>query len=103
MHASVLRIVQQQMGELGPLLHQMNPGQSRDTLLESGEAEQVAQDDPRIVEAEGLVEVACQQVSLHRWRLIIVQVAENSTPPAGTAPEGAVGTSSCHPGGRLAP
>src|SRR5438445_4802765 len=78
-----------------------SPPQPPALLPKAGNAEQLAQDDPRVVEAQGLVEVARQQVSLHRSCLMVVQV-ENSTPPAGDSSGGGVGTPSCHPAGRLA-
>ena len=54
-------VVQQQIGQLSTLLHHVDAGQAGDALLESGETEKIAQNDPRVVEAQCLIEVADQQ------------------------------------------
>ena len=73
--AAVLRVVEQQVGEFSSLLHQANFGQAFDPFCKSRCADQLAQHDPRIVEAERLIEIAHQQIVL----LSVLQVAY--TPP----------------------
>src|SRR6266540_754567 len=60
----------EQVGELRALLHQVQAGERRDLLAEARDAEQLAQNDAGIVEAERLVEVARQQVLLLHWELL---------------------------------
>ena len=64
-HAAQRGVVQDQVGQLTPLLHQVDAGQAGDLLREAVDAEDLAEDVPGVVEAQGLVEVACQQVLLH--------------------------------------
>ena len=53
-----LRIVAKQVGEFASLMHEVAAGQARDLLLEAGSADELAQHHARVVEAQGLVEVA---------------------------------------------
>ena len=57
-YAPVFRIVEYQISQFSPLLHKMDVCKPSDSLAESRHSEQVAQHDPRIVEAERLVEIA---------------------------------------------
>lgn len=68
-HAAQLGVVQDQIGQLAPLLHQVDVGQPRHLLREAAHAEDLAEDVAGVVEAEGLVEVARQQVLLHLFKL----------------------------------
>jgi len=58
--AAVLGIVEQEVGELRALLHEMGPGQTGDFFLEIRGSEQFAQDEAGVVEAERLVEIRRQ-------------------------------------------
>src|SRR5262249_9419465 len=58
----VFGVVQQQVGQLSALLHEVDPCQAGDLLLEARGAQQLAEHDPRVVEAQRLVEVAGEQV-----------------------------------------
>ncbi len=57
-HAAEFRIVQQKVRELAALLYQVDVRQSGDTLAETRNTQKVAQNVPRIVKAERLIEVA---------------------------------------------
>jgi len=66
-HAPKLRIVAQQVRELGAFLHEIEPRQVRDLVLKAGDAEHLAQHETRVVETQRLVKIAHQQVMLpHR-------------------------------------
>jgi hypothetical protein len=58
--AAVLGIVEQEVGELRALLHEMGPGQTGDFFFEIRGSEQFAQDEAGVVEAERLVEIRRQ-------------------------------------------
>src|SRR5205807_5425622 len=87
---AVFATVQQQVPELSARLHQVDARQPGALLAKAGNAEQLAQDDPRVVEAQGLVEVACQQVSFHRSAPQGRFIGGNSTPPTGQLRRGAL-------------
>ena len=61
-HAPEFRIVQQQVRKLAALLHQMNIGKPGDPLPKALDAEQLAQDHPRIVKTQRLIEIANQKI-----------------------------------------
>ena len=60
-HAPELRIVANQVRQLAALLHEVARRQPLDLLLEIRDPEQLAEDLARIVEAERLVEVRCEE------------------------------------------
>ena len=62
---AILRVVQQQVRQLGALLHQMHSGESGTLFHEPGNTQHLAQGDSGVVEAQRLIEVAHQQVTLH--------------------------------------
>src|SRR5882724_4230965 len=57
---TILRVVQQQVGKLSALLNKMHARQTIDFPSEIRSADQLAEDQSRIVEAEGLIKVAGQ-------------------------------------------
>src|SRR5439155_8582108 len=61
-HAPELRIVAKQVRELGALLDEVDAGESRDLLPEARGTDQLAQNDSRVVEAQGLVEIASHEI-----------------------------------------
>ena len=63
--SAILRIVQQQIRQLGALLHQMHARESGTLFHEPGNTQHLAQGDSGVVEAQRLIEVAHQQVTLH--------------------------------------
>src|SRR5512144_2939605 len=65
-HAAELRVVAEQICELSTLLHEVEARQAGDLLVEAANAQHLAQEATRVVEAQGLVEVADQQKRLHR-------------------------------------
>src|SRR5437588_3259168 len=65
-HAAKLGIVADEISELCALLHEVARGEARDFLLEGADAEQLGQHLPRIIEAQGLVEVRRDQV-MPQW------------------------------------
>ena len=67
-----LRVVPEQIRELGALLNEIEPIESGNTLIEVVDAEHLTQQSPGIVEAQRLVEIADQQVGRHRF-LVVVQ------------------------------
>ena len=67
-HAAELGVVADEVGQLPALVHEVARGQALDLRLEIGGADQLAEDQPRIVEAEGLVEIRRQQEVLLRDR-----------------------------------
>ena len=64
-YAPELRVVTNQVGELGPFLHEVESREPGDTVVEPTDAQQLAQQAARIVEAQRLVEIADQQIGLH--------------------------------------
>jgi len=58
------RIVAQQVGELAPLLHEVAAREARDLDLEIRGADDLAQHQPGVVEAQRLVEVAGDEVMM---------------------------------------
>ena len=62
-HAAELRVVPDQVGQLAALLDEVAGREARDLLFEARHAEQLAQHDARIVEAERLVEIRRQRGS----------------------------------------
>ena len=63
-HPAELRVVPQEVRELAALLNQVAPGEPRDLLVEVRGADELAQDDARVVEAQGLVEVRRDEIML---------------------------------------
>src|SRR5439155_8697886 len=63
-------------------------------LAKIGNAQQLAQDDPRVVEAECLIKIARQQISLH----CPSHGSRNSTPPPEQL-RGGVDATGCRPAG----
>src|SRR6185369_1147197 len=55
--APELRVVPDQVSELRPLLDEVDPRQARDLLLERGSADELAEDQSGVVQAERLVDV----------------------------------------------
>src|SRR4029078_13400927 len=66
-HAAVLGIVADEIGELAALLHQVAVRESLDLLLEATHAEQFAQFEAGIVEAQRLVEIRREQEMSRRF------------------------------------
>ena len=64
-HAPVFGIVAHEVGQLAALLHKVQPREASHLVLETGDAEQLAQRDTGIVETERLIEIACEQIVLH--------------------------------------
>ena len=62
-HLAELGIVEQQVGELGALLHEAGARQSGDFALEALGPDEAAQDDSGVVEAERLIEVAGDEIT----------------------------------------
>src|SRR5437667_10515128 len=60
-----LRIMQDQIGELRTLLHQVNLRQAADFVLEAMDADKFGKHDSGIVETECLVKIASQKILLH--------------------------------------
>src|SRR5204863_8763319 len=65
-HAAKLGIVADEVSELCALLDEVTRGEARDLLLEAANAEQLGQHLPRVIEAQGLVEVRRDQV-MPQW------------------------------------
>ncbi len=82
-HATVLRVVQEQVGQLSSLLHEVGIREPVDLVLEPGPVEQLAQHLTGVVEAERLVEVAGDQVMLRGVRPL-----PGDAPGARGRPEG---------------
>ena len=64
--AAILRVVQDQVGQLAALLHQMDVGKTGDALLERADIEHFAEHDPRVVKTQRLVEVTHNQILFSR-------------------------------------
>src|SRR5215813_7307714 len=64
-HTAKLRIVQDEVGELGALLYQVDLRQSPDLVMEALYADQFGKHDSRIIETERLVKIAGQKILLH--------------------------------------
>ncbi len=62
---AILGVMQQQVRQLGALLHQMHSREPGTFFQEPGNAQHLAQGDAGVVEAQRLVEIARQQVALH--------------------------------------
>src|SRR5262249_7199764 len=65
--ASKLRIVANQVRELSALLHEVAARATLDFLLKAGCADQLAEHEPRVAEAPGLIEIGREQEML-AWR-----------------------------------
>src|SRR5580704_18444356 len=63
-YAAKVRVMTDEIGELSALLHEIAACQSVHLLLETAHAEQLAQHVPRVVEAQRLIKIRCQQVML---------------------------------------
>ena len=61
-HLAVLGVVEQEVGELGALLHKVDARQALHLFFEAVRPEQLAEDDPGVVEAQRLIEIAREQV-----------------------------------------
>jgi hypothetical protein len=61
-NAPEFRVVQQQVGELSALLHKVDFGQAGYAFVEVVNAQELAQDQARIVKAECLIEIAKEQI-----------------------------------------
>ena len=61
--AAEFGIVPDQVGELASLLHQVTVRESRDLLLEVAHAQQFAELEARIVEAQRLIEIRGEKIS----------------------------------------
>src|SRR5690606_27828908 len=68
-HAAVFGIVTDQVGELTALLHQVAAGEAGDLLFEAANAEQLAQLEARVVEAQRLIEVGREQEMFRDFRV----------------------------------
>ncbi len=62
---AILRVVQQQVRQLGALLHQMHSREPGTRFQEPGNTQHLAEGDSGVIEAQRLVEVARQQITLH--------------------------------------
>lgn len=51
-------VVEDQIAELRALLDEVDGGEALDLVIKTVETDQLAEDDARVVEAEGLVEIA---------------------------------------------
>jgi hypothetical protein len=60
-NASEFRVVPDQVRELAALLDKIARGEARDLVLEPGDAEQLAQNLTRVVEAQRLIEIGRDQ------------------------------------------
>ena len=78
-HTPVFGVVQQQVRQLTALLHQADLRKAADSLGKGGNTQQLAQNEPRIVEAESLVEIANEQVFFHSFRYLLcfLQTGQN--------------------------
>ena len=70
-HLAVLGVVEQQVRELAALLHQVDAGEALHFLLEAVRPEQLAEDDPGVVEAQRLIESLASRYSLGVFGLAI--------------------------------
>ena len=61
-NAAKIGIVREQIGQLGTLLNEIELRQRGDALPETRDPQHLAQDVARVVEAQCLIEIACQQV-----------------------------------------
>ena len=59
-HGPEFRVVPQEIGELAALLDEVDAGEPRHLLVVATRSDDLTQDHPRVVEAQGLVEVAGQ-------------------------------------------
>src|SRR5262245_5859708 len=64
-NAAEFGVVQQQIGELAPLLRKVDPRHSRNPLFKTRYAEHLAQNETGIVETQCLIEITCKQIMLH--------------------------------------
>src|SRR5438445_5254413 len=62
-----LRIMQDQIGELRTLLHQVNLRQAADFVMEAMDADKFGKHDSGVVETECLVKIASQKILLHHF------------------------------------
>jgi hypothetical protein len=67
-HAPELGIVAKEVGELGALLNQVDVREAGDLLSEVRYADQLTEDEPGVVEAQRLVEIAGDEVMAGRCR-----------------------------------
>jgi hypothetical protein len=67
-HAPELGIVAKEVRELGALLHQVDVRETGHLLSEVRHADQLAEDEPGVVEAQRLIEIAGDEVVAGRCR-----------------------------------
>ena len=58
-HATKIRIMENQIAELGTLLNEIDVRKALDLVVKAVKTDELAQHDSRIVETEGLIEIAC--------------------------------------------
>ena len=65
---AIFGVVQEQIGQLSALLNEVLHRQDRRLLFEhlSGDSHQLAQNEPGVVKAQRLIEIARQQIPLHK-------------------------------------
>jgi len=81
-HAAVIRVVPQQIRELPALLDEVGAREACDLFTKPGDSHDLAEDDPRIVEAQRLVEIACEQIFLrHHLGCLLTLIPHTTTPP----------------------
>jgi len=59
-HAAKIRIMENQIAELGTLLNEIDVRKALDLVAKAMKTNELAQHDARIVETERLIEVACE-------------------------------------------
>jgi len=59
-HAAKIRIMENQIAELGTLLNEVDVRKALDLVVKAVKTDELAQHDSRIVETERLIEVACK-------------------------------------------
>lgn len=58
-HAAKIRIMENQIAELGTLLNEVDVRKALDLVVKAVKTNELAQHDARIVETERLIEIAC--------------------------------------------
>jgi hypothetical protein len=59
-HAAKIRIMENQIAELGTLLNEVDVRKALDLVVKAVKTDELAQHDSRIVETERLIEIACK-------------------------------------------
>src|SRR5689334_407875 len=70
--AAKIRVMQYEIAQLGALLDEIDLGQAFDLVVKPVKTDEFAQNDPRVVEAECLVEIAGQQVLFRHVLVLLV-------------------------------